>query len=130
MRDIFAVSTEGGIYPCHMNVGEEMQSVSSIWDSGEELKRVASVEQAFQLKNNIECFQCWANRLCGGCSRHSFYNSEKKSYQEIPLKNVCDEFRYIVGLSLLKICEVRNNPSLWKELLNRINKKEICHEAY
>ena len=58
LRNIFAVSIEGDIYPCHMNVGDGMLPVSSIWDSGQELQDAIRHNIAYRLKDNNTCNQC------------------------------------------------------------------------
>lgn len=122
LRNIFAVSIDGSIYPCHMNIGDGMLPVSSIWDDGQELLDVIRYDDAYRLKDNDTCNQCWARNICGGCSRLSFYDSDKKNYRNIPVKNQCDDFKKIISMSLLKICEVRKDPILWGDLLEKVNK--------
>lgn len=122
LRNIFAVSIEGDIYPCHMNVGDGMLPVSSIWDSGQELQDAIRHNIAYRLKDNNTCNQCWARNICGGCSRLSFYDPDKKTYRNTPLENHCDDFKKIISKTLLKICEVRKDTSLWSDLLNQVNR--------
>lgn len=121
LRNIFAVSIEGDIYPCHMNVGDGMLPVSSIWDSGQGLKNIILHNEAYRLKDNNTCNQCWARNMCGGCSRLSFYDPDKKTYQNSPLEKQCDYFKKVISKALLKICEVRKDSSLWGDLLNQVN---------
>lgn len=105
-----------------MNIGDGMLPVSSIWDAGQELRDVIRYNDAYRLKDNDTCNQCWARNICGGCSRLSFYDPDKKIYKSSPIKKQCDDFKKIISLSLLKICEVRKNNILWQNLLNRINR--------
>lgn len=121
LRSTFAISTAGDIYPCHMNIGDGMQPISSIWESNDKLSYAIEHDNSYSLKNNEVCQHCWANNICGGCSRLSFYNPVVKSYSPIPIESKCDDFKRIVEKTLLKICEVRRNPRLWETLVNRVN---------
>ena len=67
------------------------------------------------------CHTCWAKNICGGCARLSFYDPEKKEYSHTPIESKCSDFKRIVESVLLKICEVRKNSELWKDLLTRVN---------
>ncbi len=120
LRSIFAVSSDGGIYPCHMNIGDGMKPILSIWESDKTLNSIIQTNKSYCLKNNEICQNCWAKNICGGCSRLSFYDSEKKAYSHTPIKTRCDEFKLIVEKTLLKICEVRTNPKLWEMLLTHV----------
>lgn len=122
LRSTFAVSIEGDIYPCHMNVGDGMQPVTSIWQPIMDFCDVINHDATYKLKDNSVCNVCWAKNICGGCARTSFYNAEMHKYSNTPNKSQCDYFRDIVGKSLLKICEVRKNPELWNTLLAHANK--------
>lgn len=121
LRSTFAISTDGGIYPCHMNVGDGMSAVTSIWDSERILSDLILYDKAYALKDNEICHACWAKNICGGCARTSFYDDEKKVYSHTPIKSKCDDFKKIVEKTLIKICEVRKNPELWHALLTRVN---------
>lgn len=121
LRSTFAVSSTGEIYPCHMNVGDGMHPVLSIWEKNIKLRDIIESDNSYALKNNEICQECWANNICGGCARLSFYDSEKKVYSHTPIKSRCEEFKNILEKTLLKICEVRTNPKLWNTLLARIN---------
>lgn len=120
LRSTFAVSIDGGIYPCHMNVGDGMKPVSTIWNKNSSLVNIVSNDEAYSLKENETCHQCWAKNICGGCSRLSFYDSERKVYSNTPVDFQCEAFRHIVEHTLLKICEVRVNPDLWEKLKSRM----------
>lgn len=120
LQNIFAISIEGDIYPCHMNIGDGMLPVSSIWNSGRNLIDEIQHNGAYSLKENSTCRRCWARNICGGCSRLYFYDSDDKKYNHLPIKKQCDFFKRILSLSLLKICEVRKNPALWSNLLDKV----------
>lgn len=120
LHKIFALSSDGNIFPCHMNVGDGMDSVASIWESGQKVREVLNSSTNYRLKDNSTCATCWAMKFCGGCSRRWFYNSKDKQYTDTPLADRCNDFRRIARLSLLKICAIRRNPALWQELLQRL----------
>lgn len=121
LRSIFAISTSGDIYPCHMNVGDGMKPVTSIWSPKDNLFHIIKSSKLYSLKNNKVCHTCWAKNICGGCARLSFYDPEKKEYSHTPIESKCSDFKRIVESVLLKICEVRKNSELWKDLLTRVN---------
>lgn len=123
MRKMFAVSTDGSIYPCHMNVGDGMAPVATIWGNNNRLEDIVNIDNSYDLKDNEICNQCWVKNICGGCSRKSFYNPVTKRYSNHPIKDRCDDFKNIVEKVLIKICEVRKDPILWKTLLIRVNKQ-------
>lgn len=121
LRSTLAISTDGDIYPCHMNIGDGMKPVSSIWESNTKLNYTIKNDKTYSLKNNEVCQHCWVKNICGGCSRLSFYDPNTKSYSHLPIESKCDDFKRTVEKTLLKICEVRSNPQLWKILVNHVN---------
>lgn len=123
LHSMFAITTDGQIYPCHMDVGSDMLPVSSIWENKDKVTHLLKHSSNYNLKNNPTCDECWAKNLCGGCSHSWFYNSETKSYSDIPQESKCKEVRRIAELTILKICDIRKTPEKWEELLNRFNIK-------
>lgn len=104
-----------------MNVGDGMKPVTSIWSPKDNLFHIIKSSKLYSLKNNKVCHTCWAKNICGGCARLSFYDPEKKEYSHTPIESKCSDFKRIVESVLLKICEVRKNSELWKDLLTRVN---------
>lgn len=120
IHSVFAIAINGDIYPCHMNVGDEMNPVSSIWKNSDVVHNVLENSNEFKLKDNPICLNCWAKNLCGGCSRSWYYDSDKHKYTNIPNSMRCDDFRRIVKLAILKIYVIRKNPILWENLLQKL----------
>lgn len=121
LHSTFAISTDGQIYPCHMNIGDGIKPVASIWGSINDIDKNLENNTTYSLKNNPTCLNCWAKNLCGGCSRIWFFDKIKNTYSDIPNKNKCTEFKRIAEQALLKICEIRTTPTKWQKLLDSIN---------
>lgn len=96
----------------------------SIAQNSQERSKLKVIEldlRAGTQKPTMVCHTCWAKNICGGCARLSFYDPEKKEYSHTPIESKCSDFKRIVESVLLKICEVRKNSELWKDLLTRVN---------
>lgn len=123
VRSNIAISSDGLLYPCHMNVGDGMKPISSIWDSGDIVVDELNNKPNYRLKDNPSCAECWAANFCGGCSRNWFYDAQKKEYSVNPEPKRCEKFRNITKFALLKICEIRRDPVQWREMLDKLNQK-------
>lgn len=123
VKSNFAISSDGDIYPCHMNVGDGMLALSSIWGEGQEIVNLLNEKDTYNLKNNPVCANCWASNFCGGCSRSWFYDENKQQYSCNPNEERCIIFRKITTFALLKICKIRQNGDEWQKLLKRFNVK-------
>lgn len=123
LNSIIAVSVNGEIYPCHMNVGDGMKPISSIWESDTKIMDKITHHDNYKLKNSSVCLKCWARNLCGGCSRSWYYNETTHNYSDKPNPDRCREFRRIARLAVLKIAEIRKDKAMWENLLRHYNIK-------
>jgi len=120
-RNIIAISVEGDIYPCHMNVGNNKCSLGNI--SSQNIysdmnfpKNCYVFKRKF--KDNTTCKSCWANNICGGCSRIWFFNEEEQEYNTLPNKDICYSNKKYLESILLKIIKMRNNPQILEKLIS------------
>lgn len=119
VKSNFAISSDGDIFPCHMNVGDGMLPLSSIWGNGQEIVNLLNENDTYNLKANPICKSCWAANFCGGCSRSWFYNENEQQYSCNPNAERCIMFKKIATFALLKICKIRQNGNQWQKLLNK-----------
>lgn len=122
-ENIFAVSTNGEIYPCHINNGEKQNSLGNLNYNVFNNLNLREQFPANKLKNNNNCNACWAYHLCGGCSRMFFYDFIHKKYKNTPNKKICKRIKTHIENILLLIVLCRKDPIVWGKLLkmNRIN---------
>lgn len=115
-KRIFAIATNGEIYPCHINTGEEQNSLGNI--GGDNIFNNPSFLQCkssvYTLKDNSKCNTCWANNLCGGCARQWFYNEKTKTYLEYPDDELCQINKKRIEQLLIYIGYIRKDPERWK----------------
>lgn len=116
VHDIFAVSVDGDIYPCHMNVGERNSCLGNI--SEDNIFNNANEYPVFNCKNNEVCNCCWAKDLCGGCARFFFYDVNRKCYNRLPNSKNCDNTRKYISSLLYLIGCIRTNSKKWEELIS------------
>lgn len=121
-RRNFSVSTSGQIFPCHMNTGEERCCLGNISSdnvfTNPDFFLQAHPGIMYGFKNNSICEDCWANNLCGGCSRLWFYNEEESTYTKYPNQNLCKNNCKHIENILAKISDIREDAVLWTRLKN------------
>ncbi len=122
LHEIFAIDSNGGIFPCHINVGDGMEAVSSIWESAVKVRKILQETTDYNLKNNSTCKDCWAESLYGGCARSTFYDKNLQRYNNFPNNQKCELFRNIAAKTILKICELKSDPKKWQKLLDDLKK--------
>lgn len=74
----------------------------------------------YGFKNNEVCRNCWANNLCGGCSRLWFYKDTDANYSMFPNRELCERNCKHIENILAGIGDMRDDPSKWikfKEML-------------
>ena len=126
-REIFSISVDGDIYPCHMNTGEKENCLGNI--AGDNVFRNPAPfikEHPFVIhssKNNPQCRSCWANTLCGGCTRLWFYSPQDKKFNTEPYQDTCQINKNHFEEALCQLVSVRKSPKKWAELL------DILHET-
>ena len=125
-KDIFSISVDGDIYPCHMNTGEANDYLGNI--SGENIFNSSIFDRDHfyltkSLKSNESCSACWARTLCGGCARLWFYSEEEKIFRSLPNTDACEANKQHFEEALLQITELRRSPNKWAELLASLKKQ-------
>ena len=115
----FAVNTNGDIYACHLLNGKKQNSLGNVCYMNV-FNNAASFQNILEntkFKNTEKCFNCWAQRLCGGCAVHGFYDKEKQEFAKEPNENNCDFMRLYLEKVILFITNIRKNQELWLKLI-------------
>lgn len=126
-RKTFAISTKGDIYPCHMNTGEsslELGNIvtNNIFNQSENYKN--SFPLLFKIQNKEKvCGNCWAQNICGGCTRKWFYDEQSKIYTEKPNEKLCESNKRYMEELLILIASIRKNPKVWNMFLQKAKPK-------
>jgi len=115
---MFAVSAEGMLYPCHIDSGDRTNCMGSIFErnafnDSQIRKNCFPVEW----KQNESCISCWANTVCGGCSRTWFRYGDKDEYAAIPRKDLCEWNRKHLECLLLLMANIRKDKALWQKMV-------------
>ena len=65
-KNYLAITPQGGVYPCHLLVGEDEFKLGSV--DGNELDKEVRQQfyQPLHVLNREQCKDCWARYLCGG----------------------------------------------------------------
>lgn len=126
-RDIFAVSSLGEIYPCHMDIGNEKVKIGNIFGDNiynNEKYFINKIPLLSRVDNKTSlCGNCWAKNVCAGCSRLWFYDKQLKTYLWNPNKELCDSNMKFIENVLMFISNIRENAEMWNLFLDRINCK-------
>jgi uncharacterized protein len=123
-RNIVAISTEGELYPCHMNTGVKHLSLGHI--SGENIfNSLNKFSSNFPYLKSISqtekpCVDCWANPVCGGCAMYWFYDKDNACYNQFPKQSFCESNKKQIENILLLIARLKKDKTKWAELLERI----------
>lgn len=121
IKDVFAVSAEGTIYPCHMLNGVNKSSLGNI--NGENIFNSPTLYTSFssklQLKENDTCKECWAQKLCGGCAVQRFYNGETEEFTVDPNAELCRLTQQYIEQMLIIIANIRTKSDLWLALIEK-----------
>jgi uncharacterized protein len=121
---IVAISTDGEIYPCHINYGKKHLSLGNItsdniFNSPDKYLSKFPYLKSIS-KNNKSCDDCWANSICGGCAMRWFYNGETDEYNTLPSNSLCEANKKHIENILLEIIRLRKDKIKWTELLGQI----------
>ncbi len=116
----FSVSTDGQIYPCHINTDVQEVSLGHIAGSNF-FNDKATREKTFPspVKDNEACSSCWANGICGGCARAWFYDEETKKYHKFPKAELCRKNLAYLEKLLWLIAAIRKDGEFWNELIRK-----------
>lgn len=123
-NNIVAISTDGKIYPCHMNYGKEHLSLGNITSDNifnspdKYLSKFPYLKSL--LKIDKPCIDCWAKPICGGCAMRWFYNGKADEYNSLPDRLLCETNKKHIEAILLLIIRLRKDKPKWTELLQKI----------
>ncbi len=125
-KNIFAISTKGYIYACHMNTGENHLNLGNI-SSDNIFNSPGNYKESFPLLFNIHkkeviCKDCWAQNICGGCTIKWFYDEEAKNYLSHPKATLCKSNQEHIEKVLLLIANIRKDSKKWEIFTHYCNK--------
>jgi uncharacterized protein len=113
-RTYFALSQDGGFYPCHRFVGMEEYRMGDI-DNGLNLRLQEKIVN-LSVDNRPSCRDCWARYFCGGgCWHHAIMRNNSL---EIPCMESCEIIKHQVE------CAMAINSEL------DVSDKEILSDIY
>lgn len=120
---LFAVSTQGEIYPCQLVLGKPKVYCGNIKDKNiythpQEFKSILSKELS---KKNAVCKSCWAHRLCGGCAVDFFFNTDMDDFDSSPRIKSCRLTRDYITKLLSIILALKSDNKMWNSLMLYIN---------
>ena len=72
-------------------------------------------------RSNEKCEKCWAQRLCGGCTVHRFFNHKINQFEAYPNEDFCKITLLCIEQILLIIASIRKDPQLWSLLIQKMN---------
>lgn len=125
-RETLAISVDGEIFPCHMNAGEEKCSLGNIGGSNiyNDKARFVTKQPGLgnKFKDNSVCNKCWANKICGGCSRLWFFDEEKQVYNNYPNRRLCSSNNRYLENILFQIIRLRKNPPKWEKFIGELKR--------
>lgn len=125
IKETFAVSVDGDIYPCHIINGEQQNYLGNIQSNNIFTipSMLSDIPSIFSLKDNKKCKSCWANELCGGCAIKWFYDERSKTFREYPNEELCNQYLKRVEKILIILGRIRKNRELWDAFLEKVYKK-------
>ena len=86
-----AVSTDGTIYACHTINGIKECELGSIdgYNVYNHPELYKPFDHEIDFRSNEKCEKCWAQRLCGGCTVHRFFNHKINQFEAYPNEDFC-----------------------------------------
>ncbi len=121
-HNIIAVSVDGEIYPCHMNVGKEHLKIGTIYeqnifDNPEIfITKFPYLQSIFKKKE--PCINCWAQKICGGCAIRWFFDYAEDKYNNVPNTKMCEQNKKYIETIILEIVKIKKNKEKWNEFIN------------
>jgi len=130
---MLAISSEGEIFPCHMNASAEKTSLGNIFrenifNEPEKLMKKNSYLRVVQ-KLEGECGKCWARNLCQGCSVKKFFDEEKQEYTSKPNKDMCERTKEYYSVIISNVSKIQSKPDVWPEFVKKINEVELPEQV-
>jgi uncharacterized protein len=121
-----AISVDGELYPCHINVGKKHLSLGNI--SSENIfnnpdKYYTTNNYLKLVKKVIEpCRTCWAHNLCGGCSLEAFFDERTNMFTSLPKKEYCNIQKQFLSELILNIARLQSDSIMWDKFVARLSK--------
>ena len=78
-------------------------------------------DHEIDFRSNEKCEKCWAQRLCGGCTVHRFFNHKINQFEAYPNEDFCKITLLCIEQILLIIASIRKDPQLWSLLIQKMN---------
>jgi len=125
---MIAVSVDGKIYPCHINVGKEHLCLGNI--AGENIftnpEKFTESHPYIKLilKDTEPCKTCWARNLCGGCSLRGFFDNKTNTFLTHPREDFCKLQKEFISELILKSAKLQSDRSKWEKFITRLGKKK------
>lgn len=118
-----AVSTDGTIYACHTINGIKECKLGTIngYNVYNHPKLYKPFDRETDFRLNEKCEKCWAQRLCGGCTVHRFFNHKINQFEAYPNEDFCKITLLCIERILLIIASIRKDPQLWSLLIQKMN---------
>jgi uncharacterized protein len=120
-NNIVAISTNGEIYPCHMNNGLKHLNLGTINSDNVFSNREKYLLNFPYLKSISKecepCLNCWAQVICGGCSIRWFYDKETNTFNSKPNSDLCHSNKKHLEKILLMIVNLKKDKTKWKDFL-------------
>ena len=118
-----AVSTDGTIYACHTINGIKECELGSIdgYNVYNHPELYKPFDHEIDFRSNEKCEKCWAQRLCGGCTVHRFFNHKINQFEAYPNEDFCKITLLCIEQILLIIASIRKDPQLWSLLIQKMN---------
>lgn len=125
-RKIFAVSTIGDIYACHMDNGNKHARLGDIFSENifNTPKMYLAKHPLFSNLTNKDklCGNFWAKNICAGCTRKWFFDEKEGKYSSTPHTDLCSINKEHLDKIILMITKIRKDNNLWNSMLNVIYK--------
>lgn len=119
-----AVSVDGYIYPCHMNVGQKHLQLGNIQNDNivNNFEKFLSKNQYLKLVNKeiAICKTCWVKNLCGGCSITNLFNEQTNKYLTEPQDQYCKKQKQFAETIILKIAEIQKDKKAWGNFIKKL----------
>lgn len=129
---MLAITTEGEIYPCHMNASSKKTSLGNIFgenifsDYDKFIKENSYLKVVQKLEG--ECGKCWAKNLCAGCSVKKFFNREKEEYTTYPNTLMCEETKEYFRTLISNVSLIQSKPEIWSKFVIKINEVKLSEQ--
>lgn len=121
---IFAISSDGSIWPCHFFVGIDDFLMGNV-NQSDPFKSIKFQEVQNKISTNNEygsksCKKCWLRTVCTkGCPATKYRISG--DIEKMPL-GFCDNSKFLTEKALMTLGEAKSNHDEWEKLITYIKK--------